>query len=843
MELVRRTAVPSATIRSARLARSVSIALVALLAVAALVLGMSGGGVRAASSGKAVIVVIDRISLQDIVDNPGLTNISRLMAEGSTGLMMVRLRFDKYGIGGYTVIGAGGRMIAGDNAAQAYNADELLKAADGTVLVAGNVYRSRTARTAKPGSVVNLAIEEMVRASSTYASTSKPGLMAEALELDGRKVGVVGNADNLAPASFGVTADGSSVTIVPGMVPLPAGSAGSPPPYPLQTLVHREISTIAMNKRGSVASGDISSKLYKVTNKGTGYGTDFNVLNSEAVASIAANDLTVVDMGDTSRVDELSEFTSDAATLRARAKALVRCDASLGVLMSRLDPSKDLLVVCAPTPSTKMIAAGDQLTPLIIRGAGFDKGGTIRSETTRRTGLATNFDIAPTVLNFLGVKTPAEMEGQALVSRPGMSTASLLDLESRAVSASNTKSNMVRIFAIPGLIIIGLLLLLTFVRPELIFDHPYFWSVLLLWIMAVPLVYLLLPLMSLTKIYWSILVSVVLEFAIAGLCLLIFVSRARRRKGGEEPDRAGVIRAALPPAMLFLSTVTLVLVLIDPMLGSPMIALSPFGAGLIAGGRFYGIGNIYMGVALGAAVLCACLLPTVFPKALGTRKRAVVAAMIVLLVTVFILGFGRLGANVGAIITGAAITLYVGLRMGGKKIGWKQVLGIAAIVIAFLALFLVLDRVLPGSTSHAGKALTRIQGNGVSDALAEAIRKLSLNWKLILTSTFRLFFFMGLAAAIVWARKYAMFSEVNEQYEYVSTAWAALIVGMVVAVIFKDTAIESIGTMMIYYIVPAFLLFMAGRAFEPVIKGRKVPAAKRVGGASATFEETAPEAT
>jgi hypothetical protein len=101
----------------------------------------------------------------------------------------------------------------------------------------------------------------------------------------------------------------------------------------------------------------------------------------------------------------------------------------------------------------------------------------------------------------------------------------------------------------------------------------------------------------------------------------------------------------------------------------------------------------------------------VFPKALGTRKRAVVAAMIVLLVTVFILGFGRLGANVGAIITGAAITLYVGLRMGGKKIGWKQVLGIAAIVIAFLALFLVLDRVLPGSTSHAGKALTRRSEN------------------------------------------------------------------------------------------------------------------------------------
>jgi len=841
MEHVRGTAVPPKKISGARPARRVLAALVALFAVTVLVLSMSGAGAKAATGGKAVIVVIDRISLADIVDNPSLPNISKLMSEGSSGLMMVRLRFDKYGIGGYTVIGAGGRMIAGDNAAQAYNADERLESADGTVLVAGDVYRSRAARTARPGSVVNLAIEEMVRASSTYVSTSRPGLMGEALELEGRKVGVVGNADNLAPAAFGVMADGSRVTLTPTFVPLPAGSAGSPPPYPLQTLVHREISCIAMNGRGSVPSGDVSSRLYRVTNKGTGFGTDFKVLNAEATASIAANDLTVVDMGDTSRVDELAEFTSDAATGRARAKALVRCDASLGVLMSRLDPSRDLLVVCAPTPTNKMIAAGDQLTPLIIRGPGFEKSGTIRSETTRRTGLATNFDIAPTVLDFLGVKTPAEMEGQALVSRPGVSTDSLLDLESRAVSASNTKSNMVRLFAIPGLIVIGLLLLLTFVRPELIFDHPYFWSVILLALMAVPLVYMLLPLMALTKIYWSILVTVGMMFAISGLCLLIFVASAKRKEG--DIGKAAIIRSALPPSMLLISAVTLILVLLDPILGSPMIALSPFGAGLIAGGRFYGIGNIYMGVAFGAAVLSVCLLPTVFPNLLRTRRRALVTAMIVLLVTVFILGFGRLGANVGAIITGAAITLYVGLRMGGKKIGWKQVLVMVALVIAFLALFLVIDRVLPGSTSHAGKALTRIQGNGVSDAISEAVRKLSLNWKLIMTSTFRLFFFMGLAAAIVWARKYAMFSEVNERYEYLSTAWPALIVGMVVAVIFKDTAIESIGTMMLYYIVPAFLLFMAGRAYEPATQGRKVLVKKKVSSANAALDETVPEAT
>ena len=817
--------------------------LVAVFVVASLMLGLTGARAKAASGGRVVFVVMDRIGLNDIVNNPALPNITRLMAEGSTGLLMVRLRYDQYGIGGYTVIGAGGRIIAGDNAGLAFNKDELLSSPDGAVLKAGNIYRSRVGRTAPPGSVVNLAIEEMIRASSTYVSTSKPGLLGEALKLEGRKVAMVGNADDLAPAVFGEGPAGTRVMLSPKYTPLPPSSRGGPPPYPLQTLVHRETSCIAMDERGVVPTGDVSARLYKVTGKKTNYSTDFAALTAESSAAMSTNDFTVVDMGETSRVDERGEFSSDRAIGLARARALASCDKAIGTLMAGLDPSRDLLIVCSPTPSRKMISAGDLLTPLVIRGPGFEKGGTIRSETTRRTGLASNFDLAPTVLNFLNVKAPAEMEGQALTSKPGASVNSLLSLDRRAVYASNIKSVMTKLFAIPGLIFLGILLMLTLVRPELVFDHPYFWSVILLALMAVPLVYLLLPLMSFTHLYLSIIFSILLEFAIGGACLLACLARSRGREYEESrSDGSQALLRALPRAIALISSVTLVLVLLDPVLGSPMIALSPFGAGLIAGGRFYGIGNIYMGVAFGAAILIACLLPSIFPHFLRTGRRALTSALAVMLITVFVVGYPRLGANVGAIITGIAATVFIGLRLRGTKIGWKQVLAIVVIVVLFLALMLLIDLVVPGSTSHAGKAITRIQGNGVSVAISEIARKVSLNWKLLVTSIWRLFFFVGVVAAIVWARKYAMFSEVNSTYAYLETAWPAFIFAMIVALMFKDTGVESVSAMMLYYIVPAFLLFMAGRAFQPELQGRKAEFSKNhVKGA--TMNNAEPEAT
>ncbi|MBU4386521.1 MAG: hypothetical protein KKH73_05950, partial [Actinobacteria bacterium] len=143
-----------------------------------------------------MLVIIDRISLDDITKSDA-PNILRIAAGGCVGLMNARVKYDAYGLGSYLVIGAGGRALGGPNVGLAFNSAERLETAQGEYIEAGDGYRSRTGRDAPGGSVVNLFIEEMKRKSEHYLATSLPGLMGQALEEGGRKVGLLGNADSL----------------------------------------------------------------------------------------------------------------------------------------------------------------------------------------------------------------------------------------------------------------------------------------------------------------------------------------------------------------------------------------------------------------------------------------------------------------------------------------------------------------------------------------------------------------------------------------------------------------------------------------------------------------------
>jgi hypothetical protein len=80
-----------------------------------------------------------------------------------------------------------------------------------------------------------------------------------------------------------------------------------------------------------------------------------------------------------------------------------------------------LLLVITPSPSAHMRAVGDEATPLLMaRGTGGEIFGrtdgprALRSDTTRLTGLVSNVDVAPTILDFFGISIPSEMDGQPI---------------------------------------------------------------------------------------------------------------------------------------------------------------------------------------------------------------------------------------------------------------------------------------------------------------------------------------------------------------------------------------------------------------------------------------------
>nr|WP_309694839.1 hypothetical protein [Armatimonas sp.] len=143
------------------------------------------------------------------------------------------------------------------------------------------------------------------------------------------------------------------------------------------------------------------------------------------------------------------------------------------------------------------------------------------------------------------------------------------------------------------------------------------------------------------------------------------------------------------------------LVVLDTIFGWGMVAHSALSGYYDSGIRFYGIGNEYMGLLIGAALMSV-------PK----RFLGWVGAGIVLL-----LGLPMFGANAGG-----AMAACVAFFPPSKKFWWRVMLPFA--VVFLLA---ALDRLMPGAAqSHIGQAA----GQGPSAWGEIILRKLAMNARL-----------------------------------------------------------------------------------------------------------------
>src|SRR4029077_17029907 len=78
-------------------------------------------------------------------------------------------------------------------------------------------------------------------------------------------------------------------------------------------------------------------------------------------------------------------------------------------LLSHVDLARDAVIVLAPVP-----AGGDRsVTVAGLRAPGITPG-LLKSATTRRSGFVPLSDVAPTVLDLLGIDRPISMEGRPM---------------------------------------------------------------------------------------------------------------------------------------------------------------------------------------------------------------------------------------------------------------------------------------------------------------------------------------------------------------------------------------------------------------------------------------------
>ncbi len=347
----------------------------------------------------------------------------------------------------------------------------------------------------------------------------------------------------------------------------------------------------------------------------------------------------------------------------------------------------DDLLIALETPPP----AEDEALAIGIAGRGF--GGDLSSDSTRLDGYVLSTDVAPTILDRLGISVPSEMSGRPIRSEAPIDPAAVRSLGARIAAIPRRRGP-----------VIGFALLA--------------WIVASAFAAAASGGRLARPAVQ------------VAGLAVAYLPLLLLLGAAIEPSQGVEqliavfgaPLLAAATLAMLSGyrALAVASGLTVLAYAIDVVAGSPLTALSLLGPNPGLGVRFYGIGNelealLAVLVVAGTGAALAGFLPRAAPR---TAALSFLASG---LLFAFVFAAGRFGADVGA-----AIVLPLGAGVAAATaVGSRRGLTVAvAAPLAAVALLALID-LLSGADAH----LTRsVLDAGGFDQLAEvAQRRLQLS--------------------------------------------------------------------------------------------------------------------
>jgi hypothetical protein len=346
-----------------------------------------------------------------------------------------------------------------------------------------------------------------------------------------------------------------------------------------------------------------------------------------------------------------------------------------------------LIALESPPPES------DRLLSLGIAGQGFD--GLLTSDSTRTPGLVLSTDLAPTILERLGIPVPDVMSGSAITTEGEPEAAEVASLERRLIEVGPRRGPVI---ATNVLVWVALALL----AAGLLGARGGRVALALLALAAIYLPALLLAAAALEPAEW-----VERLFVALGAPLLAAVTLALLRGW-----------AAIATACV----VTVLAYAIDVVAGSPLTALSLMGPNPALGVRFFGIGNELEAtlaplVLLGAGAGIAAWMP-----GRDGPPAAIAFALACLLATVAFAP-GRFGADVGAAIVlavGGGVAAAAALGTARRR---TLVLILAAPLLALAAL--AAADLLLGGDAHLSRSV--LEAGGLDEVGEVAERRLRLS--------------------------------------------------------------------------------------------------------------------
>ncbi len=525
-------------------------------------------------------------------------------------------------------------------------------------------------------------------------------------------------------------------------------------------------------------------------------------------AAFRSCDLVVVHFGDFARAERENQrgFLLPSAYQAHRRRALQALDLYLGFALAG---GRGPLFLVVPTPPLLENGSWNQLTPFLAMTTE-RRTATARSDTTQTNGLIASRDVAPTVLGALEVSPPLQMTGASILAAPAADLFRMNRLTRLNQEAQNPIFWTVGLGAV--VIVFGSLGLYLTSRMAGRAGQVARYGLRV--VSAWPLALLLAPLANPHTVGAYVAVF-------AGLTGLL----------------------AQTPSPPLICALTALVIVGDGLAGTTLISNSALSGYALSGIRFYGIGNEYMGVLIGGALLACVVGPSPKEAPLapnnggagkgGAMNHAPTGASTLapppstaagaggviffwLALATFVLSFPSFGAKAGGAITATATFAIAWRRLQGKSVNWKHLIGsvIAGFVVVFV--WALLSHALHLRRTHLETAADALGQGRFGYIIGVSLRKIGLAARVVLHPGTLL----GLLAfALLWllARRFLWerIAAYLAHHRRFSAVWGAGLWGCLVALLFNDSGIVA-AILMLQCLVLSLLhgLFLSDAGLE-----------------------------
>jgi hypothetical protein len=694
---------------------------------------------------KVILLLVNRLGFRDLVSGD-MPHLQEWAKRSALGLMNGNTGGAKNDVNTYLTLALGVPTTT-KKLPQVYNPDE--RTSEGSP--AHLSYEERTGQTAAGPILVNTPAFKQALEKLPYASSL--GLTGNEWERNGIRTVVIGGID-----------EGQTVKRYGAM--------------------------FAIDGNGRAPFGSMISKDVLIADPARPFGMRMDVTKVSDILekTLESHDVTIIDAGDLSRLDAYRNQLTRNRFDQLRQKVLRETDQLIDLCLREAN-AETLVMIVTPRVSEESVTRAEWLAPIVMRGGTIKQASLLTSPTTRREGIVSNLDVAPTVLRHLGIPTPQQMLGHPI---QGIETVNPLD-KTNVLSLQTARTFSLRPKVMIGFGIFALLVLLFFVSrawigmksvPQILAECLGFA------LLAGPLIWLLLPLFPSTG--WQG------AFAAGGLILAVILACISL-------FRSCYLRLAA------LGLLTAAVVVADVGTGGYLSAQSILSYDPIVGARYYGIGNEYMGYTLGAVLLSfGCLL-----EAFPLRRKAITTAFKgIFLLLLYFFASPRLGTNAGGVLTAAAafsVTLFLLKKKRWTLAGWG-VLSLSMLVA--LVILLVLNHPDLSLPTHISQAAISVWQQGSGELERTILRKLETSWRVINWTFLGPVFIVLLSSFLIFlSRRNSVMVRVRREFPFLYISVTGITSGACVGLCVNDSGIVVAVMMMILVMFPACMI-LSRRSLE-----------------------------